>query len=221
MIMKSFRSSFYTVNSNSSFEAICRKPKRNVALNRKNDSTLNNPLKGSVDSVITNAKTGLRKMKIQFPEKLIISRSKSDSPSFMIENNVDILLNSETKLDDSFPSGQHKICGFSMPYRCDRDTISGELLLYIRDDIPTKLLKHDFGTNIEHLSVEINLRKRKWFFNDSYNSRKNKISNHLNYLKLVCSKYSKVYDKFIFVGDFNVPMIRLWKIFVLWTILKV
>ena len=102
MIMKSFRSSFYTVNSNSSFEAICRKPKRNVALNRKNDSTLNNPLKGSVDSVITNAKTGLRKMKIQFPEKLIISRSKSDSPSFMIENNVDILLNSETKLDDSF-----------------------------------------------------------------------------------------------------------------------
>ena len=41
-------------------------------------------------------------------------------------------------------------------------------LLYIRNDISTKLLKHDFITNIENLSVEINLRK-KWFFNSSYN----------------------------------------------------
>ena len=45
-----------------------------------------------------------------------------------------------------------------MPYRYDRNSMGG-LLLYIRDDIPTKLLKHDFGTNIENLSVEINLRK--------------------------------------------------------------
>ena len=47
----------------------------------------------------------------------------------MIENNADILLISETKLDDSFPSGQFKICGFSMPYRFDRNSLSG--ILYI------------------------------------------------------------------------------------------
>ena len=40
-----------------------------------------------------------------------------------------------------------------------------DCLPYIRDNIPSKLLKHDFGTNIENLSVEINFRKRKWFFN--------------------------------------------------------
>ena len=62
-------------------------------------------------------------MKIQFPDKLIIAhlninsiRDKFDSHSFMAKNNADILLISETKLDDSFPSGQFKICGFSMPY---------------------------------------------------------------------------------------------------------
>ena len=70
--------------------------------------------------------------------------------------------------------------------------------LYIRDNTPTKLLKHDFGTNIKHLSVEINLRKRKWFFNGSYNSHKRKILNHLNYLNLVFNKCSKIYDNFIF-----------------------
>ena len=124
----------------------------------------------------------------------------------MVENNADILLISETKLDDLFPSGQFKICGFSMPYRYDRDSMGGGLLLYIRDDIPTKLLKHDLGTNTENLSVEINLRKRKWFFNDCYNPHKNKILNHLNYLNLVFNKYSKVYDNLIFMGDFNVAM---------------
>ena len=104
--------------------------------------------KVSVDSLITNEKIGLRKIKIQFPKKLIIARlninsigNKFDSLSFIIENNVDILLISETNLDDSFPSGQFKIYGFSMPYRCDRDSVGGGFLPYIRDDIPTKLLK--------------------------------------------------------------------------------
>ena len=122
------------------------------------------PKKGSVDSVITNGKIGLRKMKIQFLGKLIIVhlninsiRNKFDSLFFMVENNADILLIAETKLDDSFPSGHFKICGFSMSYRFDKNSVGSGLLLYIRDDIPTKLLKHDFGTNIENLSVEINL----------------------------------------------------------------
>ena len=69
----------------------------------------------------------------------------------MVENNAGILLISETKLVDSFPWRQFKICGFSMSYRYDRNTMGGELLLYIRDDIPTKLLKYPFGTNIQNL----------------------------------------------------------------------
>ena len=67
-------------------------------------------------------------------------------------------------------------------------------------------MKHDFGTNIENLSVEINLQKRKWFFNDYYSLHKNKISDHLNYLNLLFSKYSKVYDNFISMGNFNATM---------------
>ena len=47
-----------------------------------------------------------------------------------------------------------------MPYRYDRNSMGGRLLLYIRYEIPTKHLKHDFGTNIENLSVEINLQKK-------------------------------------------------------------
>ena len=46
-----------------------------------------------------------------------------------------------------------------MTFRYDRNLMGGGL--YIRDDIPIKLLRHYFATNIENLSVEINLRKRK------------------------------------------------------------
>ena len=46
-----------------------------------------------------------------------------------------------------------------MSYLYDRDSSGGELFSYIRDDIPTKLLKNDFGTNTENFSVEINLHK--------------------------------------------------------------
>ena len=55
-------------------------------------------------------------------------RNTSDSLFFMVENNTDILPISETKLDDSFSLGQLKTCGFSMPYRYNRNSMGGRLL---------------------------------------------------------------------------------------------
>ena len=60
---------------------------------------------------IGDAKIGLKEMKNLSPEKIIIGylninsiRYKIDQLSFTIGNNIDILLISETKLDNSFPS---------------------------------------------------------------------------------------------------------------------
>ena len=55
--------------------------------------------------------------------------------------NLDILLISETKLDDSFPSAQFLLDGFSKPYRLERCSNGGGILLYIRDDIPSRLFQ--------------------------------------------------------------------------------
>ena len=79
----------------------------------------------------------------------------------MVEKTVDIFLISEMKLDDSFPSAQFEIEGFTTPYRYDRNNKGGGLLLYIREDVPSRLLQCKSQCNIESLSVEINLRKRK------------------------------------------------------------
>ena len=50
------------------------------------------------------------------------------------------------------------------------------------------------------------MRKRKWFLNCSYYPHRNLNSNHLECLKRVIDKHSKIYDNFIFIGDFNVSI---------------
>ena len=71
----------------------------------------------------------------------------------MLDKNVDIFLISETKLDDLFPSVQFKI-GFTTPYRYDRKVKGGGLLLYIREDIPSRLLQCKSQCSIGILSAE-------------------------------------------------------------------
>ena len=86
-------------------------------------------------------------------------RNKFDSLINLINNNIDILMISETKLDPSFPTGQFHIHGFSEPYRFDRNSSGGGILLYICKDIPSKLILTKM--TIERFSVEINLRKKR------------------------------------------------------------
>ena len=71
---------------------------------------------------------------------------------------------SETKIDDTFPLAQFCVEGYSTtPYRLDRKCKGGGLLLYVRDDIPSKKIKLKFIENeaFEGFFVEINLRKKK------------------------------------------------------------
>ena len=84
-------------------------------------------------------------------------RNKFDYFIEQITGNIDILVISETKLDSSFPAGQFFINGYSEPFRIDRNSQRGGIMLYVREDILSKLL----GTETEVFYVEINLRKKK------------------------------------------------------------
>ena len=75
-----------------------------------------------------------------------------------MNNNIDILMIPETKLDPSFPNGQFHIHGFSERYWFDRNGNGGGILLYISEDIPSKLILTKM--TIERFFVEINLRKK-------------------------------------------------------------
>ena len=58
----------------------------------------------------------------------------------MLSEVLDVLMITETKLDDSFPEQQFHIEGFNIPFRSDRDRHGGGLLLYVRNNINVVLL---------------------------------------------------------------------------------
>ena len=69
-------------------------------------------------------------------------------------------MTSETKLDEIFPVGQFLIKGFSTPFRLDRNSHGGGVLLYLREDIPSKLLSIE-KNGIEGFYVEVSLKAKR------------------------------------------------------------
>ena len=80
-------------------------------------------------------------------------RNKITSLSTMIKDNVDILI---TKIDSSFTTAQFHIDCYII-YKRDRNENGGGVLLDIKDDIPSTLLKID--PNFEAFYIELNTRK--------------------------------------------------------------
>ena len=85
-------------------------------------------------------------------------KNKFDSLIDMVNNKTDILMILETKLYYSFPTGQFYIHGLSESYRLDRKSNGGGFLLYVRDDILSKLILGK--KTIEGFFVEIGLKKK-------------------------------------------------------------
>ena len=62
-----------------------------------------------------------------------------------------------------------QIDGFSLPYRLERNRNGGGAMIFVKEDIPSKLLiKHNFPSDAEGLFVELNFRKSKWLFFGTY-----------------------------------------------------
>ena len=129
-------------------------------------------------------------------------RNKFDVFSEQVKGSIDILMVFETKLNDTFSEAQFLMEGFHSPFRFDRNINGGEIMLYIREDIPTKLLSHDFP-GVESFFVEINLHKKKWLINCSYNPHMNNIINHLNKIIRSLDIHSTKYENIVLLGDFN------------------
>ena len=108
---------------------------------------------------------------------------------------MDILLISETELNDSFPLAQIRLDWFSKRYRLDRCSNGGGILLYIRDDIP-------------HAVFQIQI-KLKLFLLRLISGKRNgqsmpptiaiKVTSHTIWVE----DYIANYDNILLLGDFN------------------
>ena len=121
----------------------------------------------------------LKETKICSPDKLILGHANTNSIRnnfhslvYLLDKNIEIFLNSWSKTGDSFHAAQIKIEDITTPYRYDRSNKGSDLLFCISEDILSRLLHWKKQCNAETLSVEVDLRKRNWFSNCSYNPHK-------------------------------------------------
>ena len=128
-------------------------------------------------------------------------QSKFDLLAEGIKGKVDVYMMSETKIDETFPSRQFFIKGFTPPYRLDWNCHGGGILVYIREDIPSKLI--EMKSSSESISIELKLRRKKWLVNCSYNANNSDICDHLRSLGKSLNTLLTNYDKVLLMGDFN------------------
>ena len=134
-------------------------------------------------------------------------RNKFEMLKATITDKTDILLISEPKLDSSFLVNQFLIDGFTPPYRLDRNAIGGGIMLYVREDIPSKLLSNnDQDSKIENIFVEINIRSKKWLICGTYNPKTSHIKNYFQIVSQRFNQYFSKYDNIIALEDFNAEM---------------
>ena len=78
----------------------------------------------------------------------------------MVQDKADLLMISETKLYSSFPNAQFYMKYYSKPYRLDTNSKGRGIILYVKEDIPPKLINSlCTDQDKEHFLVELNLRK--------------------------------------------------------------
>ena len=167
----------------------------------------------SINTVPTNDdfKRKLKDIRIINLNRIVIShininsiRNKFELLVEAVMGNADILMVTETKIDESFPTNQFIIPGFTSQYRLEITKDGGTILVFIREDIPSKLLNISYNaSDIECLEIEVNLRKVRWLVICSYNPHKNNISNHLENLSKVLNRNLSQYERFLCIGDFN------------------
>ena len=122
----------------------------------------------------------------------------------LIINKVDILLISETKIDSSCFFNEFHVDGFTTSYRLGRNQDGGGLMLYIREDFPSKSLAEiKIDNEIENNLIEIKAWSKKWLVSDSCTPKLSHFKNHLQEIWKGLHLNSSKYENFIVLADFN------------------
>ena len=88
--------------------------------------------------------------------------AKIDQFKEVILKNVDILVITMTKLDDTLPLAQFYVEEFTMAYRLNRNRNGVGVIIYLREDIPIRILeKQKLPQDVEGIFVELNFRKKQ------------------------------------------------------------
>ena len=146
-----------------------------------------------------------------YPKNIILSyinvnsiRSKLDDLKILLGKSLDSICISETKLDETFPTAQFAIEGFSKHYRLDVTSNSGGLLFYVKANLPSKLIRfYNFPNEIQCILIEFNISTKKYALLSIYRPPNQNINFFLDKLSEALDIYSKHYENICIFGDFS------------------
>ena len=126
--------------------------------------------------------------------------NKFERSKKLVMKHTDVLVITEAKLDDPFPTSQFLIKAFTERFRLDRNRNGGGVMIFARyDDIFSRLLsKHVFLTDIEGSYIELNFRKSKWLLLETYHPPSLPDPHYFNNLDKSLDTYSN-YEKILLV----------------------
>ena len=121
-------------------------------------------------NIAPNSLSKIKELRIGNENKVIIGnlninsiRNKFEQLKETVLRYIDILVVTETKLDETFLESLFLMDGFSKPYRLDRNKNGGGVMIFIRETISSKILEQYIFTNdVECIFVELNFQKSKW-----------------------------------------------------------
>ena len=163
------------------------------------------------DQNISDPKSILSSLKEKNADRPVIGHLNINfiAPKFeplvsLVKENIDLLMVSETKVDDSYPNGQFEIEGYSRPIRLDRNCHGGGIMIFPRDDLPChELRSHKLPSDIECTFLELTIRQSKWLVVAGYNPHKENIAYFLSNVGNELDKYLSNYENLLMLGDWN------------------
>lgn len=158
----------------------------------------------------------LKMKRLRYPKNILVGFLNINSLRYKIIDVRDILpkvsldyfVIAETKLDNTFPTAQFTIDGYTIRNRKDRTKNGGGLLEYIKRGVICNKI-NDYNTNYcETVCSEILLQNKKWFFLSLYRQPKSmNLHNFFEELTEILDRVFRKYENLIVMGDFNID----WK----------
>ena len=111
-----------------------------------------------------------------------------------------------TSYRGSFWRMYEPICikGFSSPFRFDRNSPEGGILLFSREETQSNFLsEYKPNTSVRKIFIKINLRSKKWLLSCCCNPNLTLLNNHIQNTSRIIGFYSSKNNNFIVLGEFN------------------
>ena len=98
---------------------------------------------------------------------------------------------------------QFRIRGYKV-FRRDLNCFGGGLMLYINENIPSRLLSdHPIFSDLELIAIEIHKKKHRWLFLGIYKPPPQSDIEFTNKSSSVIDHYLPKYENAILIGEFN------------------